>query len=82
MDKTGGNFDEGWGCDREANERGQTTRQHFIGQDAYVLRVVLKLNNVTRIVRTTHQVGLRGAAHTPDDLAGENFRAQRLTTQT
>jgi hypothetical protein len=81
MDKTGGNFDEGRGCDREANEYCQTTRQHFVGQDAYVLWVVLKLNNVTGIVRTTQQVGLRGAAHTPDDLAGENFSTGRLTTQ-
>jgi hypothetical protein len=81
MDKPGGNFDEGRGCDREAYEHGQTTRQHFVGQDAYVLGVVLKLNNVTGIVRTTQQVGLRGAAHTPDNLTGENFGADRLTTQ-
>jgi hypothetical protein len=81
MDKTGGNFDEGRGCDREANEHCQTTRQHFVGQDAYVLGVVLELNNVTGSVLTAQKVGLRGAAHTPDNLKGKNSSAGRLTTQ-
>jgi hypothetical protein len=52
-DKAGRNFDEGWGCDREANEHGQTTRQHLVGQDAHMLRVVLKLNNVIGSILTT-----------------------------
>ena len=46
-----------------------------------MLGVVLKLNNVAGIVRTTQQVGLRGAAHTPDNLPGENSGADRLSTQ-
>jgi hypothetical protein len=58
MDKAGRNFDEGRGSNREANEHCQSTRQHFVGQDAYVLGVVLKLNNVTGSVLTTQKVGL------------------------
>ena len=81
MDKAGRNFDERRSCDREADEQCQTTRQHFIGQYAYVLGVVLKLDNVTASVCTTQKVGLRGAAHAPDHLEGENSSAGRLTTQ-
>ena len=80
MDKAGRNFDECRGCDGEANEHCQTARQHFVGQDAHVLGVVLKLNDVTLSVLTTQQVGLGGAAHAPDNLEGANSSADRLTT--
>jgi hypothetical protein len=57
-DKGRRDFDESRGCDREANKQCQTAREHFVGQHAYVLGVVLKLNNVAGIVRTTQKVGL------------------------
>jgi hypothetical protein len=80
-DKAGRNFDEGRGCDRETNEHGQTTRQHLVGQDAHMLRVVLKLDNVIGSIFATQKVGLRRAPHTPDHLQRENSSASRVTTQ-
>jgi hypothetical protein len=78
-DKAGRDFDEGRGCDREANKHCQATRKHFVGQDAYVLGVVLELNNVIGRALTTQKIGLRGAAHPPDHLKGANSSAGRLT---
>ena len=80
-DQAGRNFDEGRSCDRQAYQFGQTTRQHFVSQHAYMLGVILELNDITGIVRTTQQVGLRGAPHAPDNLSSENFGADRLSTQ-
>jgi hypothetical protein len=80
-DKAGRNFDEGRSCDREINKLRQTPREHFVGQDADVLGVVLKLHNVAGIVRTTQKVGLRGAAHAPDHLEGEDWSVGLVTTQ-
>ena len=80
MDKAGRNFDECRRCDGEANEHCQTAREHFVGQDANVLGVVLKLNDVTLSVLTTQKVGLGGAAHTSDNLEGPNSLASRTTT--
>ena len=57
-DKGRRDFDEGRGCDREANKQCQTAREHFVGQHPYMLGVVLKLNHVAGIVRTTQEVGL------------------------
>ena len=43
----------------QAEPRPQPSPEQFVGQNAHVLRVVLKLDHVIEAIRTPHQMGLR-----------------------
>jgi hypothetical protein len=68
MDQVGANLDDLHPRDGQAQAAGYPSTEHFIGQNADVLWVVLKLNDVILPIVAAHQVRLRATPHSADML--------------
>jgi hypothetical protein len=65
------------GCHREAERQPQSRSEHFVGKNANVLRIILKLGDIGRAVRCSEQVGLRSASKSAEVLDGGDARRHR-----
>ena len=55
----------------QSQPRRQPCCKHFVRQNPQMLRIVLKFDDVVRLIVAAHQLGLRAAPHPPHMLDGQ-----------